>query len=109
MYNIFFNYQEPRDFLLKYGSVVTARRRRKVAYSNVEIVIGSYYNYKVLGVGYSSFLCTFKTKEDLIPYLGFSGFSTVDDWYKKISEGADCLYLVKLVEKKNLNNQDNNL
>ena len=41
MYNIFFNYTEPRDFLLKYGSVVTARRRRKVAYSNVKIVTGS--------------------------------------------------------------------
>jgi len=101
MYNIFFNYKEPREFLLKYGSVVTARRRRKVAYSNVQIVKGSYYNYQVIGVGYISFLCTFKTKEDLISYLGFSGFSTVDDWYKKISEGADCLYLVKLVEKKN--------
>jgi hypothetical protein len=102
MYNIFFNIPEARNFLLQFGMVYTLRRKRQEDYGRVQIVQGSYFHYKILGIGVISLIKKIENKNELEKYLKYSGFSTVDEWYNKKSPNANYLYIVKLIWKKSL-------
>ena len=107
MYNIFFNVQEARDFLLQFGMVYTLRRKRKEDYGQVRIVQGSYFHNQILGIGVISLIKKIENKDELEKYLPYSGFSSIDEWCNKKSPDANYLYIVKLIWKQTLYNLDN--
>jgi hypothetical protein len=87
---------ELKIFLLKNGLIYTVRK-----YKMSEAIVS------IEGVGECKRepLGTIKTKEDLEPFVGSSGFDTVDAWWKKIkyfipSEGdIKYLYRTRLLDE----------
>ena len=83
-----------RVFLKGLGVIYTVRKY-KMTNATVEVLdVGLCYRFP---------LGQIKKKEDLDPYVSESGFSTVDDWWRKIREfipdERDKMYLYKVEVK----------
>jgi hypothetical protein len=93
---IFFNVPEARDHLLKHGRVYTLRRKRK-SVGETTAREGNLFKFRELGRVNVEFVRQVSGPAELEPYVGESGFRTVEEWASKAAPGADHLYRVSRV------------
>jgi len=84
---MFFNVTEARWFLLTNGKVYTLRKPRKRENCIEQLVKGSRYKHKSIGLGQVKLIRKNITHpRELIPYYHQSGFFTPNTWYAVAKE-----------------------
>jgi hypothetical protein len=68
---------ELKAFLKENGLIYTVRKYR---------MVDTYVEVEGVGQCHRILIKEISSKEDLLPYVRFTGFSTVEDWWKKIRE-----------------------
>lgn len=95
---IYFNVEEARNQLLKYERVYTGRSQRGTGLTIARQ--GSLYKGLKLGRVHIRFIKKIVEPAELEPYLGESGFQTVNTWLRKIKGGLPTyLYLAEMLYK----------
>ena len=90
---IFFNRTEARDQLMNHGRVYTIRKKRK----SVGVTMarqGNLFHFTELAKVNVEFVKKVENHQELSPYVGESGFKTIDEWANAAQPGADHLYKV---------------
>ena len=94
---IWFNVRQALNQLLKHGEVYTLRPKKRR--EGIEPLFSKFFPQKSKGDRVLvKFVKKITKKEDLIPFVAKSGFSSIDEWLQKAGE-ASFLYYVRLLPK----------
>ena len=96
---IFFNVKQARDQLINSMKVYTLRSEFR-ATGKTLAVVGSYAKHKPIYEVNVGRVRNITVPEDLLPYLDYSGFDSVEEWLDEASGGARTLYLVTKFEEE---------
>jgi len=96
---IFFNVKQARDQLINSMKVYTLRSEFR-ATGKTLAVVGSYAKHKPIYEVNVKRVKNIIIPEDLFPYLDYSGFDNVYEWFEAAAPLARTLYLVTKFEEE---------
>lgn len=94
---IFFNIKQAREQLVNAMKVYTLRSEWRKTGKTLAVVGNMYQNMPIYEVNVKKIM-NISLPEDLLPYLDYSGFDSVYEWFEAAAPSARTLYEVTKAE-----------